>query len=645
MDLTEADGEVDDEVLEQEPSVLRVTKISRRLNGIASLLASLVGKYGRYTAREVRGPLERSERLFQYSWYISSFMQSNTSRAQAMAHFRSHWRERRVRPNPAFDPMFVAQGLLLDRTTDPLEFAERNPARVDHTCEWFSRQRYLQLHPDVAQSWVAAPELHFLLHGLAEGRQPNSDFTARRTSDSRTPSDSAIYRVVDRFEWEGNHFDIVHSQISPEIFAQIRDQSRHEIALLAPGVDAIPNLRKYLATDMLARNGLDAPTLIEKAGEGYDIVVFVPWIVIGGGDKYVSDMIQEIRARSGDSVLVVVSDSSETEARKREGHPGLAGFFSARLLFWRDIQLDRTKEVWYAALLMNRLQPRQIFVVNSNLGHAMLARYGRPLSMMARCFALYFSESPNATGAPYSARYFTEVCLNSYVVTDNEPMAAKLRERAAGLISDRILLLPPRVVVEPEQRFEARLRVRLGTWPPAWWNRCVWIARVEYFKGIDILLEIARQLPELTVDLFGSASSEMADLVASRPNLRYRGEFLSLDDLELESYGWLLFPSLFEGMPNAVLEAAQAALPVITTDVGGLRQTFDAQHLFFIPFASDVSGTAARFVEAIAALQRLGADELEVRIRAARAAAVAKHGPAAFSAAMARILQPGRGAL
>jgi len=221
-------------------------------------------------------------------------------------------------------------------------------------------------------------------------------------------------------------------------------------------------------------------------------------------------------------------------------------------------------------------------------------------------------------------------------------MASKLRDRAVGLIDDRILVLPPRVELDAEQRFETRLCARFGARPPRWRNRCVWIARIEPFKGTDILLEIAHRRPDLAVDMFGSASDEMRRLLATRPNLHYRGEFSRLDDLDLESYGCLLFPSLFEGMPNAVLEAAQAGLPVISSDVGGLRQTFDAQQVCLVKLGADSAESAARFIAAIDELQSTADGKLEVRLRAARAAVIAKHGQSAFTAGVNEILRAGK---
>jgi glycosyltransferase involved in cell wall biosynthesis len=611
------------------------TNLSRALNR----LVPLTGKTLRSASRLVRRDGESQDGLFQYSWYIRQFMSPDATPSQARAHFRKHWREGNVRPNPVFDPTMIASEQSLAESINPVEFAEQNPAALDQVCEWFSRQEYRRRYPDVADSWPGPPELHFLFCGLAERRQPAFNFTVRLSDAANSSPEGGIYRRVDRFDWDGRSYEVVRINISSDIYAQIRDQARFEMALFAPGSEALPNLRKVLATDILSRSGLDLTALTEAIRGRHDVVVFISSLVIGDG--YVSDIVSDIRARMGLSVLIVVTESTEQDTRKNEGHPALASLFGSRLLFWRDVVFDRSKDAWLVALLVNQVRPTHVFVVNSNLGYTMLARYGRALASITRCFAMFFNEVPDAIGTAYSARYFMAICLQAHAVVDNESMASMLRSRAAGVIDDRILVLPPKVHAEPESRFEARVSARFIHKTPGWLNRCVCIAGSERFNCIDIVLEIARQLPNLQVDLFGTAPDGMRSLIASQSNLHDRGQFFSLDELDLESYGWLLLPGLLDGLPSAVLEAAQAGLPVIASDVGALRQTFMSEDLFFVTHSSDPIESAARFVEAIAVLQSLDPSALEAHIRSARAAVISHHGPHAYSARVDKLLQTG----
>ncbi|MEO9188470.1 MAG: hypothetical protein ABI224_00485, partial [Acetobacteraceae bacterium] len=482
--------------------------------------------------------------LFFEDWYRQTFLAGEKART-ARSHFLTHWRDSDVRPNPLFDPRFLERQLGTAFSADPLGYVDRNRDRIDATCEWFSRRQYRALYPDVAHHWPGLPDTHFLQHGLREGRQPHPGFVVRRTDGRRPQPANRFQQVIYRFEWRDCRYEVLRSAMTVEITEQIRDQARHEIALFAPGDKAVAALRQVFASDLMARAGLDLNDLPCRAGDACETVVFLPWIQIGGGDRYAAELVREIREQDSSSrILVIISEWGEAETKRFAEYEFLAPLFQSRLLFWRDATLYRTQDAWLAALLMNRLRPRRIIVANSDLGHSMLAQYGVAISSFARCLPIFFSESPNAMGAPYSARYFADICRVSHTITDNDRMARTLRHRAAGLAGDSVFVLPPRIDIESDDVFTGRLRRRFLTLDAPWRNQCVWIGRVEPFKGTDILLAVARVRQDIMFDIFGPASPEMQAVLHGQRNVRYRGEFLTMDDIDFEKYEFLLFPSL-----------------------------------------------------------------------------------------------------
>jgi glycosyltransferase involved in cell wall biosynthesis len=118
------------------------------------------------------------------------------------------------------------------------------------------------------------------------------------------------------------------------------------------------------------------------------------------------------------------------------------------------------------------------------------------------------------------------------------------------------------------------------------------IANLYENKGIDILIQAIAQLrPEAqrsitAVAIIGEgperarlerliATHELADkihLLGSRNG----GQLLKAFDI-------FVLPSRKEGMPFALLEALQAGLPIIATDVGGIRETVDAAAILIKP--------------------------------------------------------------
>jgi glycosyltransferase involved in cell wall biosynthesis len=98
------------------------------------------------------------------------------------------------------------------------------------------------------------------------------------------------------------------------------------------------------------------------------------------------------------------------------------------------------------------------------------------------------------------------------------------------------------------------------------------VARLAPQKDHRTLLEAARLVPEAEFVLVGDG--ELRDELerSAGPNARLLGERADVPEL-LASFDVFAFPSLFEGLCLAVIEAQAAGVPVVATPVGGIRET------------------------------------------------------------------------
>jgi glycosyltransferase involved in cell wall biosynthesis len=118
--------------------------------------------------------------------------------------------------------------------------------------------------------------------------------------------------------------------------------------------------------------------------------------------------------------------------------------------------------------------------------------------------------------------------------------------------------------------------------PPA--KLLIWVGRMDPVKGLDYLLDA---LPLLPADppthllLVGDGPERpRAEARAERLGLRHRVHFTGFrQDIPalLAAADLFVFPSLTEGMPNALLEAMAAGLPVVACDVPGCHDLIDNQ--------------------------------------------------------------------
>jgi starch synthase (maltosyl-transferring) len=112
----------------------------------------------------------------------------------------------------------------------------------------------------------------------------------------------------------------------------------------------------------------------------------------------------------------------------------------------------------------------------------------------------------------------------------------------------------------------------------------VCIARLAAQKGIDQLLQAAplflERLPEHDLLLVGDGpDSEMLRAAAQRLPVARRIHFCGWQPHVreiLHASDLLVLPSRWEGMPNVLLEAMAAELPVVCTEVEGIREVLEA---------------------------------------------------------------------
>ncbi len=110
------------------------------------------------------------------------------------------------------------------------------------------------------------------------------------------------------------------------------------------------------------------------------------------------------------------------------------------------------------------------------------------------------------------------------------------------------------------------------------------VGRQEYQKGHRYLLDAMHQLADrpnlvlLVAGRTGNESDELRRILATMPETAERVRLLGhrSDVAEiLAASDPFVFPSLFEGMPGAVIEAMASGLPIVASDIEPVREVVD----------------------------------------------------------------------
>ena len=198
------------------------------------------------------------------------------------------------------------------------------------------------------------------------------------------------------------------------------------------------------------------------------------------------------------------------------------------------------------------------------------------------------------------------------VVCVSEAQARKARR--AGARPDRMRVIYN--AVDPERFFDldAMCRAKMLRYFPTTPRRIVGAAgRLSPEKGFDVLVRAARRVvrrdPSVGFIVFGDGVCRQR-LQRQIRDAGLTGRFVLAgfrNDLDryLPFFDLLTLPSFTEGMPNVVLEAFSAGVPVVATAVGGAPEVVEDGLSGFLVPAGDDAALADRIAAALESEERL----------------------------------------
>jgi glycosyltransferase involved in cell wall biosynthesis len=184
---------------------------------------------------------------------------------------------------------------------------------------------------------------------------------------------------------------------------------------------------------------------------------------------------------------------------------------------------------------------------------------------------------------------------------------AKFSTETGGLANEKIVVIPNGVEFE---RFAGALPADLSVLGLGPEHRVVlFVGRLDPQKGISILLDAMRELSRdsrfegthLLLAGEGPLRGEI-EVFARENRLEDRVHLLGRrNDVPalMKAADCLVLPSLWEGMPNVVLEAMAAGLPVVATAVEGTSELVQCGETGLLVPAGDVRGLLAGIVQVL----------------------------------------------
>lgn len=238
------------------------------------------------------------------------------------------------------------------------------------------------------------------------------------------------------------------------------------------------------------------------------------------------------------------------------------------------LAVDRRRPLRAVLHLARSLRRRSPWLVQSFLFHANVAsRFSAPLAGRPWVVGgIRVAERQKAWHLRLE-RLTSRLAVGSVCVSNGVLEHSK---RQGGIDPDRLVVIPNGIDPLPYDAVAPCLRESLGV--PASAHLALCVGRLDVQKGLPFLLEAAERVVALRADWHlaivgdGPARDELRKRAADRPALAGRVHWLGRrNDVPalLKGADLLVLASLWEGMPNVVLEAMAARRAVVATAVEG----------------------------------------------------------------------------
>lgn len=328
-----------------------------------------------------------------------------------------------------------------------------------------------------------------------------------------------------------------------------------------PSKELLKHLPWYNAENITP--GIKYTQLIHSFTKKPDTLFFVPHLIKGGADMLFINYPTELTRIHPDWHIAMLQTEAKESVWKNKLTQDI-DFINLYEIF-NGIDIDTQHRLLATLLTQNDI--KRIIIGNSQLAYDFVSRYQtliRTLGVAIYCFAFgeEFDDEGRLWGHIHTGIPKIYPVVHR-VITDNKNTVNKLNheygfDRSKFRVHYQPTLAPIQATTNNNNR---PLKI-------------LWASRVCKQKRPDLLKAISNKLDSnlYTIDAFGQLEEGLTENYFADSQVNYKGPFNGSDSLPTNDYDVFLYTSEGDGVPNVLQEMTAAGLPIVASNVGGIRE-------------------------------------------------------------------------
>ena len=338
---------------------------------------------------------------------------------------------------------------------------------------------------------------------------------------------------------------------------------------------------EYYSFPVIPKPGQIYSQLLSNAkSDNYTHCFAIPWLKKGGADYVALLHIQFAVAQTDSKVLVFLTE------------PGTSPWLD-RLPKEVDVidiskivgELAHEELILVITRIIIQLDIKIMHIINSRHLWEVVCKYGLAVRQKTKIFASIYCDDYDGNGLPVGfAREYLPCSYKhlSKVFSDNEAFPLLLQQ-TYGYSPELFSVL--KVPVKEAVTF-SNSRLPKG-------KKVLWAGRLDRQKRPDILLNIARALPDTEFFVYGDsvldAKNDTVVGLRNQENVHMKGEVDGVEALPFSEFSLYLYTSQWDGTPTLVIAASLSSIPIVASSVGGISDLITEERGFPVSNIEDIS--------------------------------------------------------